>query len=82
MSAVGKGKSASLLASVQAQGATVVERRAGGWTELVRDADLVVPSPGVRPEHPSYIAARAAGVPVRGDVDLGMEAARVPVGRR
>lgn len=76
----GNGKYASLLASVHAQGATVVERPApADWTELVRGADLMVPSPGVRPEHPSYLAAIAAGVPVRGDIDLGMEAARVPV---
>ncbi len=39
----------------------------------------MVPSPGVRPEHLAYAAANAAGIPVRGDVDLGMEAARVPV---
>ncbi len=39
----------------------------------------MVPSPGVRPEHPAFAAAHAAGVPVRGDIDLGMEAARVPV---
>ncbi len=61
-------------------GATVVERPApGDWTQLVAGADLMVPSPGVRPEHPAFAAADAAGIPVRGDIDLGMEAARVPV---
>ena len=39
----------------------------------------MVPSPGVRPQHPAFVAAIAAGIPIRGDIDLGMEAARVPV---
>ena len=58
----------------------MVERPApGDWPGLVAGADLMVPSPGVRPEHPAYAAAASADVTVRGDVDLGMEAARVPV---
>jgi UDP-N-acetylmuramoylalanine--D-glutamate ligase len=61
-------------------GVTLVERPDPGvWTDLVTDADLMVPSPGVRPGHPAFAAAIAAGVPIRGDIDLGMEAARVPV---
>lgn len=76
----GHGRYAEHRAAVEAAGATVVERPApGDWPGLVVDADLMVPSPGVRPEHPAYAAALAAGVPVRGDVDLGMDAARVPV---
>jgi UDP-N-acetylmuramoylalanine--D-glutamate ligase len=76
----GHGRYAEHRAAVEAAGARVVERpEAGDWPGLVAGADLMVPSPGVRPEHPAYAAAAAAGVPVRGDVDLGMEAARVPV---
>ncbi len=66
--------------AVRDLGAAVVERPApGDWPNLVAQADLVVPSPGVRPSHPVFLAADAAGVLVRGDVDLGFEAARVPV---
>jgi UDP-N-acetylmuramoylalanine--D-glutamate ligase len=50
-----------------------------GWPELVAGSALVVPSPGVRPAHPVWAAAAAAGVPVRGDVDLGVELAPMPV---
>jgi UDP-N-acetylmuramoylalanine--D-glutamate ligase len=65
---------------VRALGATLVERPAGDvWAGLVAAADLVVPSPGVRPGHPVFAAATAAGTPVRGDIDLGVEAAMVPV---
>jgi UDP-N-acetylmuramoylalanine--D-glutamate ligase len=35
-----------------------------------RAADLVVPSPGVRPDHPAVAAAHGAGVPVRSEIDL------------
>jgi UDP-N-acetylmuramoylalanine--D-glutamate ligase len=49
------------------------------WAALVDGIDLVVPSPGVRPDQPAFVAARDAGVPVRGDIDLGMEAATAPV---
>lgn len=66
--------------AVHALGATVVERPArDDWPALVARADLMVPSPGVRPNHPAFLAARAAGIEVRGDIDLGLEAARVPV---
>jgi UDP-N-acetylmuramoylalanine--D-glutamate ligase len=37
---------------------------------LVVRADVVVPSPGVPASHPVYALARAAGVPVRGEVEL------------
>jgi UDP-N-acetylmuramoylalanine--D-glutamate ligase len=36
-------------------------------------ADLVVPSPGVNPDHVAIATARAAGVPVRSEVDLAAE---------
>jgi UDP-N-acetylmuramoylalanine--D-glutamate ligase len=38
--------------------------------------DLVVPSPGVRPDHPATAAALAAGVPVRSEVDLAFDGLR------
>ena len=38
-------------------------------------ADLVVPSPGVGPEHPVHAAAAAAGVPVLNEVELAWRAA-------
>lgn len=67
-------------AAARALRARVVERPApAGWAELVADADLVVPSPGVRPTHAVYRRARELGVRVRGDVDLAVEAARAPV---
>lgn len=43
--------------------ATVAGRQA-------RAADLVVPSPGVHPDHPALVAANAAGVPIRSEIDL------------
>jgi UDP-N-acetylmuramoylalanine--D-glutamate ligase len=48
-----------------------------------RRADLVVPSPGVRPDHPAIAAATAAGIPVRSEVDLAVEhlRARTPAPR-
>jgi len=54
-----------------AEGATVVEvPGAAASAEFARAADLVVPSPGVRPDHPALVAAYAAGVPVRSEIDL------------
>ena len=65
-------------AAAVARGATVLEA-APDWDALVADADLVVPSPGVHPDHPVMRAAGALRVPVRGDLDLAVEAATVPV---
>jgi UDP-N-acetylmuramoylalanine--D-glutamate ligase len=64
------------VARAVAAGADVVEwpgpdRLAG----LVRDSDLLVPSPGVNERHPAIGAARAAGVPIRAEVDLAAELA-------
>ncbi len=46
--------------------------RAGQAGEVAR-LDLLLPSPGVPLTHPLIVAAKAAGVPVRGDVDLFAE---------
>ncbi len=57
--------------AVVADGAVVVERPdAREAAAHGRAADLVVPSPGVRPDHPAVAAAHDAGVPVRSEIDL------------
>jgi UDP-N-acetylmuramoylalanine--D-glutamate ligase len=68
---------AERVAAAEAVGVTVLEAPVD-WVALVADADLLVPSPGVRPTHPVMVAARAAGIAVRGDLDLALEAATVP----
>src|SRR5262249_3960699 len=61
-------------------GATVVERPdATRVVDLVRASDLVVPSPLVRPSHPAIEAARAAGVPVRSEIDVAAARATMPI---
>ena len=65
-------------AGLEAHGVTVLEGEPD-WRSLLEGCELVVPSPGVRPSHPAMIAARGAHVPVRGDLDLAIEAANVPV---
>jgi UDP-N-acetylmuramoylalanine--D-glutamate ligase len=66
--------------AVRAAGAQLVESPApDDWAALVAESTMVVPSPGVRPVHPVYEAAAAAGTPVRGDIDLGVALATVPV---
>ncbi|MCU1467778.1 MAG: UDP-N-acetylmuramoylalanine--D-glutamate ligase [Actinomycetia bacterium] len=47
--------------------------------ELATTADLVVPSPLVRADHLAIVTAEAAGVPVRSEIDLGAERARMPI---
>jgi UDP-N-acetylmuramoylalanine--D-glutamate ligase len=68
------------VATVTGAGATLVERPdAARVAELVRASDLVVPSPLVRPSHPAIEAARAAGVPVRSEIDVAAARATMPV---
>jgi UDP-N-acetylmuramoylalanine--D-glutamate ligase len=59
-------------------GATVIEGDPD-WDALLATTDVMIPSPGVAPLHPAMVAATAAGVPIRGDLDLAVEAATVPV---
>ncbi|NUP34986.1 MAG: UDP-N-acetylmuramoyl-L-alanine--D-glutamate ligase, partial [Streptomycetaceae bacterium] len=54
-------------ADLAAHGATV---RLGDADTLPEGVDVVVTSPGWRPESPLFAAAAAAGVPVWGDVEL------------
>jgi UDP-N-acetylmuramoylalanine--D-glutamate ligase len=64
------------VAAAEAAGAEVVEQPAPSrLVELVRQADVVVPSPGVPLGHPALVAARDAGVQVRAEVDLAAELA-------
>ena len=60
-----------------AGGADVLEAPDSG-TVVARaaEADLVIPSPGVRPDHPAIVAAVAQGVAVRSEVDVAVEALR------
>jgi UDP-N-acetylmuramoylalanine--D-glutamate ligase len=46
---------------------------------LVAAAGLVVPSPLVRPGHPAILEAVRRSVPVRSEIDLAAERARVPI---
>lgn len=39
---------------------------------LVRGADIVVPSPGVRPGHLAMVEARQAGVPVESEIEVAL----------
>jgi UDP-N-acetylmuramoylalanine--D-glutamate ligase len=58
-------------AAAAALGVLLVERPSvEALANLVVRADLVVPSPGVPASHPVYGLAKAAGVPVRGEVEL------------
>ncbi|HXY93053.1 MAG TPA: UDP-N-acetylmuramoyl-L-alanine--D-glutamate ligase [Acidimicrobiia bacterium] len=63
--------------AARALGAEVVAAPATATLpSLVAGAGLLVPSPGVRPDHPAIVAARAAGVPVRSEVDVAVERLR------
>lgn len=58
-------------ARAEADGARVLARPdAARAAAEGRAADLVVPSPGVHPDHPALVAAHDAGVPVRSEIDL------------
>ena len=64
------------LATAEAAGAEVVEQPSPSrLVELVHEADMVVPSPGVPLGHPALVAAREADVQVRAEVDLAAELA-------
>ena len=68
------------VAAVRAIGAEVSELPSDWFAFLqARAVSLVVPSPGVRPDHPLIRAAAAAGVPVRSEIDLAAERIRAPL---
>lgn len=68
------------VAAVRAIGAESSESPSD-WPAFLRAraVSLVVPSPGVRPDHPVIRAATAAGVPVRSEIDLAAERIQVPI---
>ncbi len=57
----------SRAAELEADGVSV---RLGDAESLPADTDLIVTSPGWKPQSPLFAAAEAAGVPVWGDVEL------------
>lgn len=59
--------------------ALVESPRATAWRELVADADLVIPSPGVPERHLALQMAQEIGVPVRSEIDLAAEIAPMPL---
>jgi UDP-N-acetylmuramoylalanine--D-glutamate ligase len=68
------------VATVRELGAELVEAPSDAQVaELASHTELVVPSPLVRASHPAIVAARAAGVPVRSEIDLAAERATVPI---
>jgi len=57
---------------VTADGLDVAEARLGAWDEtLLAGVGLVVKSPGVPEDSPPVVTARAAGVPVISEIELG-----------
>ncbi len=51
------------------------------WTAFFGRAaiDLVVPSPGVRPDHPAIVEARSRDIPVRSEIDIAAERINAPL---
>ncbi len=67
-------------AAVRERGGAVVAPPSD-WSEFLREwsITLVVPSPGVRPDHPLIGAACALGISVRSEIDLAAERIGVPL---
>jgi UDP-N-acetylmuramoylalanine--D-glutamate ligase len=62
------------VATATAAGAEVLEQPdPERLLALVRDSDLLVPSPGANERHPAIVAARQAGVAIRAEIDLAAE---------
>ncbi|MDQ4070898.1 MAG: UDP-N-acetylmuramoyl-L-alanine--D-glutamate ligase [Actinomycetota bacterium] len=67
-------------AAAAALGVVLVERPdLDALADMVVRADVVVPSPGVPASHPVYGLAHAAGIPVRGEVELASRWSTVPL---
>jgi UDP-N-acetylmuramoylalanine--D-glutamate ligase len=67
-------------AAVVASGAELL-RGPFDWSDVLSShaVDLVVPSPGVHPDHPLVMAARVASVPIRSEIDLAAERITAPI---
>ena len=62
------------VATAIAAGAQVVEQPdPERLLALVRESDLLVPSPGANERHPAIVAATQAGVAIRAEIDLAAE---------
>ncbi|WP_405217424.1 UDP-N-acetylmuramoyl-L-alanine--D-glutamate ligase [Agrococcus sp. Ld7] len=48
----------------------IVEATAAALPEAITQAEVVIASPGLRPDHPWLIAAAELGIPVWGDIEL------------
>jgi UDP-N-acetylmuramoylalanine--D-glutamate ligase len=71
---------AARVAEAESLGATLVGvPTPDAIRNAVGPADLVVPSPLVRLDHPALVAARAASVPVRSEIDLAAERTAAPI---
>jgi UDP-N-acetylmuramoylalanine--D-glutamate ligase len=71
---------ATRAALVRGSGARLLEKTAPSDAgELARGADLVVPSPLVRPDHVVLQAARDARVAIRSEIDLASERSDAPI---
>ncbi len=55
-------------------GEVVASPDAAAIADAIARAELLVPSPGVPPAHPAVVGARAAGVPIRSEIDLAADA--------
>jgi UDP-N-acetylmuramoylalanine--D-glutamate ligase len=74
------GAYAERVEAVKALGAQLSEAPTNAVIDVaVEAADIVVPSPLVRLDHPALVAARARGVPVRSEIDLAGERTAVPI---
>lgn len=61
---------------LRSAGVEIRERpSADDLANLVARSDLLIPSPGVREGHPAIVAALAAGVPVRPEIEVAAELA-------
>jgi UDP-N-acetylmuramoylalanine--D-glutamate ligase len=66
--------------AVRAAGATLLEGALDrGWDALLAGFDMVVPSPGVHPDHPALVAARSSGVAVRSEIELAAQRIDAPI---
>lgn len=67
-------------ADVDVDGLGAAETRLGGWDDaLLADVGLVVRSPGVPADSPPIAAARAAGVPLISEIELGARLLQNPI---
>jgi len=64
----------------RATGVKVLEGAPGsGWDGFVAGFELVVPSPGVPPDHPALTAARSLRIPIRSEIELAAERIVAPI---